>query len=166
MPGHPPRHLLLAGILVGAGLVGTLDEVVLHQLLDWHHFLERAPDGPPVPAAARRVGLVSDGLFHVVATVALGAGLLLLGLSGPLRDGGRRLAGALLVGGGAFNLYDGVVQHLVLGLHPVRRGVDPLPYDIAWIAVALLLLAAGLALLRGAARRPSAAGGPGRRGTG
>lgn len=152
MPSPPSRHLAVAGVLVGIGLVGTLDEVVFHQLLDWHHFLERAPGGPPVPAAPRRIGLVSDGLFHVVATVALGAGLLLLGRAGPLHGGGRRLTGAVLAGGGAFNLYDGVVHHLLLGLHPVRRGVDPLPYDIAWIAVALLLLASGVALLRRASR--------------
>lgn len=134
-----------AGVLVGVGLAGTLDEAVFHQLLDWHHFLELAPGGPPVPPDARRVGLVADGLFHLLSTLALGAGLGLLVGRGPLRAGAwRRLAGAVLAGAGGFNLYDGVVQHKLLGLHPVRRGVvDQLPYDVAWIGAALLLLAAG-----------------------
>lgn len=155
VPSRPPPHLLvLAGVLIGIGIAGTVDEVVFHQLLDWHHFLEQAPDGPPVPAAARRVGLVSDGVFHMGATLALAAGLVLVPRGSQLRGAGRRLTGAVLAGAGGFNLYDGVVQHVILRLHPVRRGVeDLLPYDAAWIGVALALLAAGLVLLR---RRPTA----------
>jgi uncharacterized membrane protein len=61
----------------------------------------------------------------------------------------------LLVGLGAFQLYDGTVQHKVLGLHQIRYDVDLLPYDIAWNVVAVLILAAGLVLLRRA--RPGAA---------
>src|SRR5436305_11041492 len=36
MRGRP----LLAPVLLGIGLIGTLDEVVLHQLLHWHHFYD------------------------------------------------------------------------------------------------------------------------------
>lgn len=148
--------MTVAGALVGVGLAGTLDEAVFHQLLDWHHFVELAPAGPPVPPGARRVGLVADGLFHLVSTLALAAGLVgLLGGREPVGAGGRRrVAGAVLAGAGGFNLYDGVVQHKLLGLHPVRRGVvDQLPYDVAWIGAALLILVAGLALLRPRPRR-------------
>ena len=40
-PAHRPS-LLWPGILVGVGLAGTLDEVVLHQLLAWHHLYDRS----------------------------------------------------------------------------------------------------------------------------
>jgi len=31
---------VLAASAVGIGVAGTLDEVVLHQLLHWHHFYD------------------------------------------------------------------------------------------------------------------------------
>lgn len=139
------------GVLVGIGLVGTLDEVIFHQLLDWHHFLERSDLDGTVTASARQIGLRADGLFHLASTFVLALGLiaLLAGGAAALRGHGRRVIGGLLVGAGGFNLYDGVVQHKLLGLHPVRRGVENLlPYDLAWTGAALALLVAGVTLLR------------------
>ena len=45
------------------------------------------------------------------------------------------------------DLFDGVVDHKLLRVHQVRYGVDLLPYDVAWNVAALVLLAAGLAVL-------------------
>jgi len=51
------------------------------------------------------------------------------------------------VGAGAFNLYDGTIQHKVLRLHQVREGVgNEAPYDLAFIGGALVILTVGLAL--------------------
>jgi len=139
------------GIVIGMGLAGTLDEAVLHQLLDWHHFLERSDPSGTVSAAGRQVGLLSDGAFHLFSTLLLAAGLgALLWRGGEaLRGRGRQVAGGVLAGAGAFNLYDGAVQHKLLGLHQVRRGVENLlPYDLAWFAVAVALLVAGVLLAR------------------
>jgi uncharacterized membrane protein len=47
--------LFWPGVLVGIGVAGTLDEVVLHQLLAWHHFYDRSTP---------TVGLVSDGTIQ------------------------------------------------------------------------------------------------------
>lgn len=137
--------LLRTGLILGIGLAGTLDEVVLHQLLGWHSFLSGRG-----PAAAR----IGDGLFHLLSSGLLVWGALRL-WRGPLptRAGGRALAAGVLIGAGGFNLYDGIVQHKLLGLHPVRVGApDPLPYDLAFTGVALALLLAGLALRRGLRR--------------
>jgi uncharacterized membrane protein len=61
-------------------------------------------------------------------------------------DGGGHPAGA-----GGFNLYDGIVQHKLLGLHQVRAGAsDNLPYDVAFVGLAAVVLLAGLLLLRAA----------------
>ena len=132
-------------LLVGVGLAGTADEVVLHQLLGWHHLY----DGGGLSA-----GLVSDGVFHVLSTVLLVMGVVLTMRTMGTRHRGegsvrRRITGGVLVGAGGFNLYDGTIQHKVLHLHEVRRGVDPLPYDVAFIGLAALLLLGGLVLLRG-----------------
>lgn len=148
--GTRPGNVIGPGILVGMGLAGTLDEAVFHQLLDWHHFVERGT----VSAAARQIGLLSDGAFHLLSTLLLAGGLgaLLWRGGAALRGHGRQVAGAILAGAGGFNLYDGAVQHKLLGLHQVRRGVaDLLPYDAAWFAVAAALLVAGVLLLRATA---------------
>lgn len=145
---------VLSGVLTGVGVAGFLDEVVFHQLLHWHHFYDGS-----TPA----VGMVSDGLFHAVGTIALVCGLLLYaGLQRRRVFVPARWWGALLLGWGAFQLYDGLVQHKLLGLHQVRYGVDLLPYDLAWNGAAVLALAAGAVLLRRAARTTAAARQPAR----
>lgn len=60
------------------------------------------------------------------------------------RPGG---AGAVLLGTGAFQLYDGTAQHKLLGLHQIRYNVPLLPYDVLWNASAALMILAGAALL-------------------
>jgi uncharacterized membrane protein len=145
-PGRERNSLFWPGVLVGIGTVGTLDEVVLHQLLAWHHFYDRSTPS---------LGLLSDGLFHLFSTAVLVVGVILLverrhATSDPPR---RALAGILL-GAGGFNLYDGIIQHKLLGLHQVRAGAtDNLPYDLAFLTLAALLALAGAALLR-PARQP------------
>ena len=62
---------------------------------------------------------------------------------------GRALAAGILFGMGGFNLYDGIVQHNILRLHPVREGIaNQLPYDLAFNGVALVLLAAAPMITR------------------
>jgi uncharacterized membrane protein len=47
------------------------------------------------------------------------------------------------------------VQHKLLGLHQIRYDVELLPYDVAWNAVALLMLAVAVLLIARTQRRPS-----------
>jgi uncharacterized membrane protein len=131
----------LGPALFGIGLAGTFDEVVLHQLLHWHHFYDRS-----TPAA----GLVSDGLFHLFSTAMLliGGRALLEARRREPPVATRRLIGGVLMGAGGFNVYDGTVQHKLLRLHQVRYGVDELPYDVGFVALAVALLLAGLVLVR------------------
>nr|WP_198423510.1 DUF2243 domain-containing protein [Microlunatus antarcticus] len=128
----------MSGVLAGVGLVAFVDETVFHQLLHWHHFYDRStPDA----------GLVSDGLFHAVGFVAVVTGLFLLA---DLRRHQalvvRRWVGGLLLGAGGFQLYDGLVQHKVFGLHQIRYEVDLLPYDLTWNVLAVAMLVVGAVL--------------------
>jgi uncharacterized membrane protein len=133
--------LFWPGVLVGIGIAGTLDEVVLHQLLAWHHFYDRS-----TPTA----GLVSDGLFHIFSTVVLVIGIVQLVERRRTSPDPPRLALAgILLGAGGFNLYDGIIQHKLLRLHQVREGVpDNLPYDLTFLATAAAVTLAGALLLR------------------
>jgi uncharacterized membrane protein len=132
---------LWPAVLVGIGVAGSLDQVVLHELLRWHHFYDRG---------SQAAGLIADGIFHLGSVVALVVGLVLLVRRWPAgRQPRRRAVAGILLGAGGFNLYDGVVQHKLLGLHQVRAGTsDNLPYDLAFIGVAAVVLLAGLLLLR------------------
>ena len=62
----------------------------------------------------------------------------------------------MLVGWGGFNLVEGIVDHQILGIHHVRDDLGgPLSWDLAFLALGALLVAAGSVLCRSdAARRP------------
>jgi uncharacterized membrane protein len=138
---EPSRSLLWPAVLVGIGVAGSLDEIVLHQLLRWHHFYDRG---------SQAAGLIADGIFHLGSTAALVIGLVLLVQRWrTARDPLRQAAAGILLGAGGFNLYDGTIQHKLLGLHQVRAGApNNLPYDLVFIAIAAVVLLAGLLLLR------------------
>ncbi len=130
---------LVAGLLLGVGIAAFVDEVVFHQLLHWHHFYDRS---------TLELGLVSDGILHAFGWFAsIGSMFLLADLSRRRAVWWLRWWGGLLLGAGAFQLYDGVVHHKLLGLHQIRYGVDLLPYDLTWNAVAVVVIVAGVVLL-------------------
>jgi uncharacterized membrane protein len=138
------RPLLWSGVLLGIGLIGSLDEILLHQLLQWHTFYVHTTP---------YWRIVSDGIFHLVsAALLLGGGLRLAWQRPQFGDPKqvRALIAGILLGMGGFNLYDGTIQHKLLQLHPVREGVpNILPYDLAFNALALALLLLGWRLWRG-----------------
>jgi len=79
-------------------------------------------------------------------------------------NSGDRRWGGVLVGAGAFNLYDGIVQHKLLGLHQVRAGApNNFPYDLGFIGLAVVVLLVGLLMLR--ATRSSGRPAPSRSGS-
>jgi uncharacterized membrane protein len=139
---------ILTGVLIGIGVAGFLDETVFHQLLHWHHFYDRStPD----------VGLVSDGLFHAVSWIAIVVGLFLFAdLQRRRATVPKRVWAGGLLGWGGFQVYDGLIQHKVLGLHQIRYGVELLPYDLAWNLTGAFGIVIGAVLLFGRAGTVSA----------
>lgn len=142
---------LVAGLLLGVGIAAFIDEAFFHQLLHWHHFYDKSTP---------EVGLVSDGLFHAFSWFAtVGSMFLLADLHRRHGMWWTRWSGGVLAGAGFFQLYDGTIQHKLMGLHQIRYGVDLLPYDLIWNATGALLLAIGL-LLVFRTRRSRATTGP------
>lgn len=135
-PSRPDRRLLLSGFLFGCGIAASMiDLFVFHLVLHWHHFYDLSTSD---------VALVSDGFFHAFGwfLTILGAFLLAdVRRRGPLRW--TRWTGAVIAGVGFFQLFDGVVDHKLLGIHQIRYGVDLVLYDTVWIVSAVVLLAAG-----------------------
>ena len=149
MPQPAPNSALLPAAIIGFGLGGFFDGIMLHQVLQWHHLLSLVPGEP-----FRDIGtqILADGLFHVLMYLVTAVGLWLLWRRrGDLAAGdGRRVLGAALLGFGAWNVVDVVGFHWILGIHRIRVGVpDPLTYDLAWLgAFGLVPLALAFPLLK------------------
>ena len=154
---------VLAGILFGLGLGGFFDGIVLHQLLQWHHLVTSA-GYPPDSVENLKVNTFWDGLFHALTYLFVAAGLAVLWRASRrthLRWSSKLLAGTLLMGFGAFNLVEGIVDHQILGLHHVNETAPReqwIYWDMAFLAWGAAMLAGGWALWRGGA---AAAGAPG-----
>jgi uncharacterized membrane protein len=138
-------------VLLGIGLGGFFDGIVLHQILQWHHML--SAHYPPDTLANLELNTLADGLFHASTWIFSSLGLFFLWNAirrgAPL--GWNRLIAGLLVGWGAFNLVEGVVDHHILGVHRVRPGPDELLYDIGFLVWGAVMLIGGIWVLRRAA---------------
>jgi uncharacterized membrane protein len=154
---------LRACILLGVGLGGFVDGILLHQILQWHHMVSSA-GWPPDNLHNLQVNTLADGLFHAGAWLCVLAGLLDLWRMvrrphPPWRW--RRLLGGLLLGFGGFNLVEGLIDHQLLGLHHVNETAPPerwLLWDLCFLAWGLALAAGGWGLLRQNTPRPTPGG--------
>ncbi len=149
--GSLPRGFWIAGIALGVGLGGFLDGIVLHQVLQWHHMLTATGHHPAETVSGLEDNTLWDGLFHSLTWVATTCGLYGLWLSAPIhrRGWGWALLGLMAIGWGAFNLVEGVVDHHILTIHHVRDDVsDPLPWDLGFLALGVVLVVSGWMLTR------------------
>jgi len=120
------------GATLGFALGGFFDGILLHQILQWHHLLSLVPGIDDL-----RLQVLWDGYFHLLMYVVALAGL--LGLWREQRRGGvdwgRPLAGAMLVGFGAWHAIDALLSHWLLGIHRIRiDSPNPLLWDLLWLA--------------------------------
>jgi uncharacterized membrane protein len=113
------RPSVAPGVLLGVGLGGFVDGIVLHQIYHVHNMLSAWL--PPVTMDAMRVNMVWDGYFHALCWAVAMAGV--WGLWAAGRNGrtpsARGLFGQLVLGWGVFNLVEGVIDHHVLQTHHV-----------------------------------------------
>lgn len=143
-----------AGILLGLGLGGFFDGIVLHQILQWHHMVSTPT--PPDTLENLQINTLGDGIFHAATWILTVAGVSVLMSSNGARHesgGTRTLIGGMLAGWGLFNTAEGVIDHHVLRLHHVRPGPDEMLYDLGFLVWGVVMLVLGLAMVRRAARR-------------
>ena len=135
-----PIHSARAAALIGVGIMAGVDEIIFHQVLSWHHFYDRS---------TTEIGLLTDGLLHAAELIAIVAGFfMLLDLRRNSSLVKVRAWAGFFVGLGAFQLFDGLVDHKILRVHQIRYVDNLLPYDIGWNMWALMLLVIGLVLMR------------------
>jgi uncharacterized membrane protein len=103
--------------LLGIALGGFFDGILLHQVLQWRHFLSLVPGMDEL-----RLQILWDGYFHVLMYVV--AVIALWGLWRARRSAegqwSSALAGVALLGFGIWNWIDVGGPHWILGIHRVR----------------------------------------------
>jgi uncharacterized membrane protein len=141
--------LVSCGMLLGAGMGGFLDGIVLHQLLQWHNMLSSVV--PPTDLVSMKLNMLWDGVFHLLTWLTTAAGLWRLWATVRRPDAylsSPALVAGLLLGWGLFNAVEGIVDHQLLGLHHVHPGAGQLAWDLGFIASGLLLCLAAWLILR------------------
>jgi len=143
-----------AGIMLGIGLGGFLDGILLHQIMQVHAMLSAKI--PLTTMANMKTNMAADGLFHAVTWVATLVGVALLWKTLTrhpyMRPSGVGLAGYMLAGWGWFNLVEGIIDHHILNLHHVIQALGHSVWDWLFLASGVVLIAIGHTLGRKAHR--------------
>ena len=143
------RPSIAPGILLGIGLGGFLDGIVLHQILQWHHMLSAEESVRTVDGL--ETNTLADGLFHAATWLITLAGTFVAvraWRAGEIAPPWSFHIGAMLLGWGLFNFVESA-DHLIVGIHHVRDDLGgPVEWDIGFLLFAIALIAAGLAMTR------------------
>lgn len=154
MTAANPVSITAPGIVLGVGLGGFLDGILLHQILQWHHMLTSTDTDnigiryyPADTVPGIQMNTLWDGLFHTVTWLSVlgGLGLLYSRVSSHRGRvwGSQALWGWILVGWGLFNLVEGIIDHHILGIHHVHGGPAQLWWDLGFLALGAALVAGG-----------------------
>ncbi|MET7497667.1 DUF2243 domain-containing protein [Streptomyces sp900116325] len=154
-----PTSIQLPGIVLGVGLGGFVDGILLHQLLQWHHMLTSTDDDrigvkyySPNTVSGLEMNTVWDGIFHAICWVAVLLGLAIL-YKRVTRNrrrvwASRVLWGWVLAGWGLFNIVEGILDHQILGIHHVHGGPHQFWWDMGFLLLGVILLVGGYLLQR------------------
>jgi uncharacterized membrane protein len=134
-----------AGIMLGIGLGGFFDGILLHQIFQTHAMLSAKI--PLDSMANMKTNMTADGLFHAVTWTAtlIGVALLWKALkrNGGPRPAGSGLIGYMLAGWGWFNLVEGLIDHHILHLHHVIESLSVSMWDWLFLASGAILILIG-----------------------
>lgn len=146
------KPLVIAGTVLGLGLGGFFDGILLHQILQWHNMVSSYPD--PSIANDLPLNVMADGFFHTATYIftILGISLLMRAWRLSFVPASRRtLFGSVILGWGLFNFVEGIVDHQLLGIHHVwPAGPGPvILWDVGFLIWGLLFIGGGYAIIRG-----------------
>jgi uncharacterized membrane protein len=136
--------LATPALVLGIGLGGFVDGIVFHQLLQWHHMMSSVIS--PDDLVGLRYNTRWDGVFHAVMWLVTLGGIIGLYRAARRDDvvwSWRVFSGAMLFGWGVFNFVEGLIAHLVLGIHHVHPASHQLAWDIGFVAFGVGLMLVG-----------------------
>jgi uncharacterized membrane protein len=145
-----PVPLTTASMVLGIGLGGFIDGIVLHQVLQWHEMLSAKI--PATDYVGKSVNMFWDGIFHFFCLIVVLVGVVMLWKLMGRKDvhrSGKLLGGGMLLGWGLFNIVEGVIDHHILKLHNVMElSPDHGVANYSFLGVSVLMLIGGYMLVR------------------
>lgn len=149
--------LIYSSMVLGIGLGGFADGIVLHQILQWHEMLSNK--FPPTTVMDKSVNMFWDGIFHLFTLLSTIVGVYLLWKllkKVNINTSGYLLSGGMLAGWGLFNLIEGIINHQILQMHNVREiSGDKELWNYGFLLFGIVLLLVGwLLILKGKNKNP------------
>ena len=142
--------LTAAATIIGIGMGGFVDGIVLHQILQWHEMLSNKI--PPTTLQAKTVNMFWDGIFHLFTFLVTLTGIIMLWqllFKKSINPNGRLLWGGMLLGWALFNILEGLANHHILKLHNVREvSANVQGWNFGFLIFSILLAGVGLVLIR------------------
>lgn len=147
--------LTTASMVLGIGLGGFADGIILHQVLQWHEMLSNKI--PATDYVGKSVNMFWDGVFHFFCLLVVFVGVVLfwkLLKRNDINRSGWLLSGGLLAGWGLFNIVEGVIDHHLLKLHNVFEYAEqPGIYNYFFLGASVLMLIVAYAMVQKAKRQ-------------
>jgi uncharacterized membrane protein len=141
-------------MLLGIGLGGFFDGILLHQILQMHNMLSAVI--PVDTMANMKANMLADGVFHAVTWTATLIGVALLWKTlnrrRDLLPSGAAFVGYMLAGWGWFNLIEGTIDHHILNLHHVVEALGVSMWDWLFLISGVVLIVVGHVMGRNAYR--------------
>ena len=142
--------LIAAATLIGIGMGGFIDGILLHQILQWHQMISAKL--PPDTLLNKETNMFWDGIFHSFTWLTTTLGIYLLWKVARERKSvlsNRIFGGSLLFGFGLFNVVEGIIDHHILVLHNVRElSTNQSAWNFGFLGLSLLMLAFGWMLVQ------------------
>jgi uncharacterized membrane protein len=140
-----PAPVLTAAIVLGIGLGGFIDGIVLHQILQWHEMLSNEITTNTVEG--KSINMFWDGLFHIICLIAVCTGIFLLWkalLKTNAYHSAKLVWSGMTAGWGIFNTTEGIIDHHLFKIHNVREAIEKQEfYNLSFIIYSIILLIVG-----------------------
>ncbi len=125
-----------AAVLLGVGLGGLADSILLEQLLQRHFMVSSVIQ--PIDVAALRTNIWWGGAYEAFCWGVAVAGAIWLYRAARHRmpvPSPRMFFGSALLGWGVFNVVEGLLNHEILGIHHLASGRYELAGDLLYLAI-------------------------------
>lgn len=130
------KKATVAAVLLGIGLGGFVDGILLHQIFQWHNMVSNWY--PPTTMEIMMFNMTWDGIFHAVVWLVTLIGVFMLWSAAYRRESipsQKAFVGTMLLGWGLFNLIEGIIDHQILGVHYVRQVPNYTVYNLTFLAI-------------------------------
>lgn len=144
-----PVPLSITSIILGIGIGGFIDGVLLHQILQWHGMFTNIL--PADTLINKSVNMFWDGIFHslTLVTVIIGVVSLTRLLNKKNINPSPKLVwGGFFAGWGLFNFVEGIIHHHILEFHNVKEFTQyPNLWNYGFLTSGALFMVIGFSII-------------------